>query len=163
MKKKMNFIRKISFSTSNNLHRHVQTPLLESEARLESEYQINVHEIQKRKRSITETVPVHIGLFVYQTSKLIFFEFVIDLFHCLREKSFKICYCDTDSLLLALTEKNFDDLVKPSMTGEWMAVKKKWFADSSVRSQKKPGLLKYEFESNSGLYIGLRKGLILES
>ena len=74
----------------------------------------------------------------------------------MEEYKFKICYCDTDSILLALTEESLDDLVKDGKANEWSAVKKKWFADESPRSQKTPGLLKTEFETTTGRYIALR-------
>ena len=149
-------IRKTSFATSENLYRHNRTPLLESEYQLQSEYEVNLHEISKKKKRILDDVPTHIALFIYQTSKLIFFEFVIDLFNCLEEYRFKICYCDTDSIMLALVEDSLDDLVKPGKEAEWNQIKSKWFADSSPRSQKTPGLLKEEFTTTTGSFVGLR-------
>ena len=124
---------------------------------LRTEYDVDLHEISKKKRQVIEKVPVHVAIFVYQRSKLIFFQFVIDLFNCLEEYAFTICYCDTDSILLALTEDSLDDLVKPGKEQEWSQLKTKWFATETARSQKTPGLLKVEFETSTGRFIGLRK------
>ena len=123
---------------------------------LRTEYPVSLHEVSKKKRQVIEKVPVHIALYVYQTSKLIFFRFVVDLFDCLVENSYKICYCDTDSILLALVANCLDDLVKPGKEAEWATLKTKWFATETARSQKTPGLLKEEFSTDTGRFIGLR-------
>ena len=62
---------------------------------------------------------------------------------------------DTDSILVALSAEELDDVVKPHMRSAWPQVKKRWFADESPEQQKTPGLLKEEFRSTDGHYIGL--------
>ena len=63
---------------------------------------------------------------------------------------------DTDSLLFCLTEPTFDDIVKPGMKSSWLKIKTKWFADETPAQQKEPGLLKEEFSTTTGLFVGLR-------
>ena len=84
--------RKVSFTLAKNLNRHTRTALFEKEHVLMSEYSTNIHEVSKKKRNITDTIPVHISLFVYQQSKLKIFEFLIDLFDHLIPYEFEICY-----------------------------------------------------------------------
>ena len=45
-------------------------------------------------------------------SKLHFFEFVLMLHDHLDEDAFKICYIDTDSVLIASTAVELDEIVK---------------------------------------------------
>ena len=45
-------------------------------------------------------------------SKLHFFNFVLMLADHLEEDAFKICYIDTDSVLLSYTTKTLDEIVK---------------------------------------------------
>jgi hypothetical protein len=42
------------------------------------------------------------------------------------------------------------------MKKAWVGIKTKWFADDTPAQQKEPGLLKEEFSTTSGLFIGLR-------
>ena len=88
--------RKVSFTLAENLNRHTRTALFEKEHVLMSEYSTEIHEVSKKKRNITDTIPVHISLFVYQLSKLKIFEFLIDLFDHLIPYEFEICYMGQD-------------------------------------------------------------------
>lgn len=83
------------------------------------------------------------------------------------------CILDTDSVFLGLTKtgnvpedpsKNykglcdaaFDAIVKPEKKHEFARQRSNWFVlDQSVESKRRPGLLKPEFVSTSGVYIGL--------
>jgi hypothetical protein len=49
-----------------------------------------------------------------------------------------------------------DDIVKPEMKDSWLTVRTKWFANDTPAQQKEPGLLKEEFSTTSGLFVGLR-------
>ena len=58
-----------------------------------------------------------------------------------------------------MTESSLDDLVKDDQKTRWETeIKPKWFADETPKGQKTPGLLKEEFSSTDGRYIGLRNG-----
>ena len=84
--------RRTTFAKSENLYRHNQTPLLESELQLVSEYETGIYEITKKKRKTTDMIPVHISLFIYQMSKLWFFQFVMTLNEFLIPKTYRFCY-----------------------------------------------------------------------
>jgi hypothetical protein len=84
--------RKVSFSLAKNLNRHTRTALLENEHALISEFPTNVHEVCKKKRTIVDTIPVHVSMYVYQQSKLKIYKFLIDLFDHLIPYEYEICY-----------------------------------------------------------------------
>lgn len=69
----------------------------------------------------------------------------------------KVCYMDTDSFLLALTEDTLAECVRPELLQKWEnEMVPKWFVNDAVfASQKEPGLLKEEASITSGWYIGL--------
>jgi hypothetical protein len=72
----------------------------------------------------------------------------------MRKGSYKFCYCDTDSFMLALTRDNIDDCVRADLCDEWFKeIKPKWFATDDRRSQKEPGLLKEEERITRGWFI----------
>ena len=62
---------------------------------------------------------------------------------------------DTDSILIALSREDIEELVKPEKRHLWPAVKEKWFADETPLKQKTPGYLKEEFKSVDGIFVGL--------
>ena len=132
------------FKQSNNL-------------RGEDNYADPLYEITSSRRTVKEDLPIHLQVLVYQNSKLHFFKFVRTLYKYLREGSFMFCYCDTDSIMLALTESDIKYCVKNHMLEEWNnVIVPKWFADETdERSKKEPGLLKIEAEINSGWFIAL--------
>lgn len=84
--------RNTSFAKTENLNRHIRTPLLETHRELITEYPTNIHEVTKKKRADTDKVPVHVSLFVYQLSKLWFYKFVVTLHEYLTPDSYKLCY-----------------------------------------------------------------------
>ena len=75
-----------------NLHRYNRTPLLEKETKLVTEYDMNVFEVISKKRVNTDSIPVHISLFIYQMSKLWLYQFMLVLFDYLEPNSFTLAY-----------------------------------------------------------------------
>ena len=62
-----------------------------------------------------------------------------------------------NSLLIGCSENSLDDIVKPDKKDEWYStVRPAWFATDEPKSQKRPGLLKSEFSTDSGMFVGLR-------
>ena len=49
--------RKTTFSTTENLRRHVRTPLLDRERNLITEYPTKIHEISKKRRQEEDKIP----------------------------------------------------------------------------------------------------------
>lgn len=86
---------------------------------------------------------------------------VLDEF--MRPGSYKFCYADTDSFMLALTRDTLDECVKPELAGRWRSeILPAWFVKSDkerytreelLASAKEPGLLKVEAEIKSGWFI----------
>ena len=132
--------RHCSFVREENLAIHTRQAHCEKQKSLETEFKTGLHEVCKKYRTIHDDVPVHVSLFVYQRSKLLFFRFIVTLHEYLVPGGFKICYCDTDSILLALCYESLDESVKPEKRQEWEdVIKPKWFATNTPRSSKTPG------------------------
>ena len=49
--------RKISYALSENLRRHIRTPLLERERTLLSEFDTNIHEVSRKHRDEVDKIP----------------------------------------------------------------------------------------------------------
>ena len=84
--------RNTKYVFEKNLHRYNRTPLLEKETKLVTEYDINVFEVISKKRVNTDSIPVHISLFIYQMSKLWLYQFILVLFEYLKPNSFTLAY-----------------------------------------------------------------------
>ena len=95
--------RNTKFALETNLKSNVRTPLVERYHAVNAEYETGVFEIIKKKAKITDSVAVHCSLFVYQLSKLHFLNFVLVLHEYLREGSYRLVYCDTDSLMISMS------------------------------------------------------------
>ena len=115
-------------------------------------------EVSLLKHKIQDDRPVHVGLAILQYSKLRLLEFVSFLEKYLEKGSFKICYCDTDSLCVATTrtkiitgEENLKEkmsniflpIVKSNMKEEFLS---KWaeefVLEDTIENSRKPGLMK---------------------
>ena len=78
----------------------------------------------------------------------------------MRPGSYKFCYADTDSFMLALTRDQIDECVRPELVQRWKdEILPKWFVksegtrDEITASEKEPGLLKVEARITSGWFI----------
>ena len=98
------------------LARRSRTPLVDRCMKLETEYDVELYELTKKKEKIEDATPVHLprdllvyqcflekflktkshphkkSLYVYQFSKLHFYRFVVLLDKYLLKNSFKFCY-----------------------------------------------------------------------
>ena len=145
------------FVTEKNLTRNIRTPLTERYENLKStEFQPSVYEVVKNKKVIVDQIPVAISLFIYENSKLHFFRFVLMLHEFLVPGSYRLQYCDTDSLMLSMSGKNIDDIVRSDKRRDWFEIEKpRWFADETPRQQKTPGYLKSEMRVENGTSVCL--------
>jgi hypothetical protein len=84
--------RKTSYVRPQNLYRHVNTPLLERNRQLNTEFTTDVHEVVTKKKKIDDSIPIHISLYVYQLSKLWLYKFIFTLDEFLISGSFRISY-----------------------------------------------------------------------
>ena len=143
----------------HNLWEKMRSPRFRHSTSLRGEDQMvdPLYEVSSVHRRTTEDLPIHIQVLIYQNSKLLFFKFVRLLERYLRHGSFTFCYCDTDSFMLALTEKSLFHCVQERHREKWLSeIVPKWFANTECpRSCKEPGLLKIEAQINSGWFVAL--------
>jgi len=95
-----------------------------------------------------------------KNSKLLFHQFLDVLEEFMTPGSYKFCYADTDSFMLALTRDQIDECVRPELRQRWNStILPKWFVksegsrDEITASEKEPGLLKVEARITSGWFI----------
>ena len=143
--------------TIENLEKHMTTKFTKDEKLIDKifrspffedleEISNGVFEVSQRKRRVTITRPYQCGIAVYQLAKLRMLEFYYDFLDkiCGR-KNFELIQMDTDSFYMALSEENFDDIIKPEMKELYKEEKKKWLVTDD-HSKRVPGLFKPEFK-----------------
>ena len=103
-------------------------------------------EVSQRKRRVTITRPYQCGVAVYQLAKLRMLEFYYDFVDkfCDR-RDFEVIQMDTDSLYMALSAKDFDDIIKPDLKELYKDEKPNWLVTDEY-SKRVPGLFKPEFK-----------------
>ena len=103
-------------------------------------------EVSQRKRRVTITRPYQCGIAVYQLAKLRMLEFYYDFVDkfCDR-RDFEVIQMDTDSLYMALSAKDFDDIIKPDLKELYKDEKPDWLVTDEY-SKRVPGLFKPEFK-----------------
>ncbi len=86
------------------------------------------------KRKIKQNMPLQVASAVYQLAKLRILEFYYDcLDKYVSREDFQLIQMDTDSMYMAITDENFENLIKPEMKKEYEADKHNWFPSKSVR------------------------------
>ena len=105
-----------------------------------------VFEVSQRKRRVTIKRPYQCGIAVYQLAKLRMLEFYYDFVDkfCDR-RDFEVIQMDTDSLYMALSANDFDDIIKPDLKELYKDEKPKWLVTDEY-SKRVPGLFKPEFK-----------------
>ena len=81
----------------------------------------DLFEVKMSKRSITENLPVHLGVYILQLAKLHMLRFyynVLDTY--VDRRHFQLLSSDTDSLYFSLSEKSLDDVIKPDYRETYM-------------------------------------------
>ena len=81
----------------------------------------DLFEVKMSKRSITENLPVHLGVYILQLAKLHMLRFyynVLDTY--VDRRHFQLLASDTDSLYFSLSEKSLDDVIKPDYRETYM-------------------------------------------
>ena len=103
-------------------------------------------EVSQRKRRVTITRPYQCGIAVYQLAKLRMLEFYYDFVDefCDR-RDFEVIQMDTDSLYMALSAKDFDEIIKPDLKELYKDEKPNWLVTDEY-SKRVPGLFKPEFK-----------------
>ena len=95
---------------------------------------------------MTITRPYQCGIAVYQLAKLRMLEFYYDFVDkfCDR-RDFEVIQMDTDSLYMALTDEDFDEIIRPELKELYKDEKPKWLVTDEY-SKRVPGLFKPEFK-----------------
>ena len=84
---------------------------------------------------------------VYQLAKLRMLEFYYDFLNkYIDRRDFELIQMDTDSMYMALSSKNLDDIVKPKLLKEYFDYGKADFLITSKYHDRTPGLFKDEFK-----------------
>ena len=87
----------------------------------------NVYEIEMDKRSVSYSLPLHIGFFVYQYAKLRMLQFYYDFIDTYLERPrFQYCEMDTDSAYIALSGACLDDLVSTDKREHFFRHRAEW-------------------------------------
>ena len=140
-----------------NLEKHMNTKFTTDEKLIDEifrspffddleEISEGVFEVRQRKRRVTITRPYQCGIAVYQLAKLRMLEFYYDFVDkfCDR-RDFEVIQMDTDSLYMALSANDFDDIIKPDLKELYKDEKPKWLVTDEY-SKRVPGLFKPEFK-----------------
>ena len=119
-----------------------------------------VYEMKKRKRTVQIKRPYQCGIAVYQLAKLRMLEFHYDFLDQYIDRSdFELCYMDTDSFYLALSDNSLDDIVKALLKREYLSDKTNWLATDKF-SERTPGLFKPEFVGTRGVWLNAKCYLV---
>ena len=140
-----------------NLEKHISTKFTKDEKLIDKifrspffddleEISEGVFEVRQRKRQVTITRPYQCGIAVYQLAKLRMLEFYYDFVDkfCDR-RDFEVIQMDTDSLYMALSAEDFDEIIRPELKELYKDEKPKWLVTDEY-SKRVPGLFKPEFK-----------------
>ena len=124
-----------------------------------------IFEVELGKRKIEHKEPIIVGFFLLQYAKLILLPLYYNFFKIFCDESkFELIEMDTDSLYMAISEKNIEEIIKPEMKKLWQNCRwgdcseKEFKADGRFNffprnccslhnkyDQRTPGLFKEEF------------------
>ena len=87
----------------------------------------DAYEVGMNKKTVTYTLPVHLGLFVLMYAKMRMFQLYYDLMNRYLERPlFQYCEMDTDSAYLALAAESVDALVTPELREHYFRHRSEW-------------------------------------
>ena len=101
----------------------------------------DAYEVEMNKKTVTYTLPVHVGFFVLQYAKMRMLQFYYDFINRYLERPlFQYCEMDTHSAYLALAAESVDALVTPELRehyfqhrSEWLPCGKRTFVTRMLR------------------------------
>ena len=86
-----------------------------------------IFEVEMSKKTIRLDLPMPIGSFLYQNTKLRMLEFYYDFMNMFVDRSdFQYSAMDTDSAYMALSATSLEDVIKPDMQHRFQ-MEKNWF------------------------------------
>jgi len=109
-------------------------------------YAVSSHD---KAASINNVLPISVC--ILGQSKLVLFEAVLELHRCLDERKCQLCYIDTDSYILAVSDTNLDNLVKKGQEERWQKLRPKLFEDQHSKKEQS-GLLKLEATFDNAMF-----------
>ena len=87
----------------------------------------DTYEIEMNKKTVTYTMPVHVGFFVLQYAKMRMLQFYYDFIDRYLERPlFQYCETDTDSAYLVLAAESVDALVTPELREHYFRHRSEW-------------------------------------
>ena len=108
------------------------------------------YEVEKTKQKINLDLPIHLGVFILNYTKLRMPEFYYDfLDYYLPCEEFEMVEMDTDSNYLGISAENVKELINPILHEEFEREKHNWFVTPRVPQGKRvPRLFKVEFKGD---------------
>jgi hypothetical protein len=92
-------------------------------------------ELEMSKKTIRLDLPMQIGCFVYQYSKLRMLQFYYDFVDVFVDhRDFQYCAIDTDSAYIALSAVTLEEVIKPDLRQVYDIQKKNWFPRTHSRT-----------------------------
>ncbi|CAG5103488.1 Oidioi.mRNA.OKI2018_I69.chr1.g794.t1.cds [Oikopleura dioica] len=165
------------FLTEEELQRAVKKPRYKySEPLTQEDGDYEITQVTMDKLKINDDKPIVLAVAILQQSKLLFLKFVYDVLHkFLVPGSFKLNYCDTDSLAISTTRtapsdktnrsqtiSTFLPIVRPELRDQFINEMDQWFVvEETERNKKTPGLMKTEWSTESGALIALGNKLYM--
>jgi hypothetical protein len=155
----------------------INTPLFDKLSEISRDY----YEIEKFKRKYQLNLPIQVGYFILQYAKLRMLQFYYDFFdRYLDRTTFQALEMDTDSLYLAMSDKNIINLIKPSMKEEYIRSLNNFCSDDITLlkenefffprmccnehnryDQRTPGLFKTEFQGDEMINLASKTYIIV--
>ena len=87
----------------------------------------DVYELEMNKKTVTYALPIHVGFFVLQYTKMRMLQLYYDFINRYLERPlFQYCEMDTDSAYLALVVESVDDLVAPDLREHYFRHLSEW-------------------------------------
>ena len=134
-----------------------------------------MYEVELAKAEIEHKEPIIVGFFILQYAKLRMLELYYNFFTRFCDvNKFEELERDTDSLYLALAEKELEDCIRPEMKAEWQRLQSNDCVDNFTadavanffartccvkhkqHDKREPGLFKEEFRCTEMLCLGSR-------
>jgi G:T-mismatch repair DNA endonuclease (very short patch repair protein) len=92
----------------------------------------DLFEVEQMKRNVNIDLPLQIGIQVYQNAKLRMLEMYYDFLQkYVDPRDFQMVEMDTDSLYFAISESNFESVVRPELRESFYREKHLWFPSES--------------------------------
>jgi hypothetical protein len=132
----------------------VSRHLVDSSFRRCNQLDEKTFELEMSKKTIRLDLPMKIGCFVYQYSKLRMLQFYYDFVNVFVDRrDFQYCAMDTDSAYIALSADNLEEVIKLDLCQLYDIERKNWFPrtdtpEHAAYDKRTPGLFKEEYSGD---------------